>query len=86
MSPLKLDHVRVKRLRRLVGRRASRLEERAFVAEGAKIVAEALNGGADVEALYVVAGTTDPVIDAALQRGIRVYDLAPPLSICTVTR
>ena len=77
MSALKLDHVRVKRLRRLVGRRSSRLEERAFVAEGAKTVAEALRAGAPVEALYVADGTVDPVIDAALARGVRVYDLSP---------
>ena len=47
------------------------------MAEGATVVAEARDARARVEARYVVAGTDDPVIDAALALGVRVYDLAP---------
>src|SRR4051812_43562357 len=75
-TPLNLKHQKVQRLRRLLGRRSAREAEGAFVVEGAKLVSEALRSGA-VEAVYVTAGTTDPVIDAALAAGVRVYDVAP---------
>jgi TrmH family RNA methyltransferase len=39
-------------LRRLLGRRSSRLEEGAYVVEGATLVADALTAGADIEAIY----------------------------------
>src|SRR3954452_4644622 len=77
-SPLGKHHPRAKRLRRLVGRRSARQDDRAFVLEGAKVVGEALAAGdpVHVEGLYVVEGTSHPVVDAALERGIRVDDLA----------
>lgn len=77
MHALPLRHQRVQRLRRLAGRRSARLDEGAFVVEGAKVLAEALDAGAAVEAVYAVEGTADPVLDRALARGIRVFDLAP---------
>jgi TrmH family RNA methyltransferase len=77
-SPLGKHHPRAKRLRRLVGRRSARQDDRAFVLEGAKVVGEALTADPPVaiEGLYVVEGTSHPVVDAALARGIRVDDLA----------
>lgn len=80
-APLPYRHQRVQRLRRLLGRRSARLTERAFVAEGAKIVGEAVAGGRPVEALYVDAAALDAaaqeVVDAVLGRGGRVHELAP---------
>ena len=70
-------HHKIKRLRRLVGRRSARQAEGVFVLEGAKVVGEALSAGAPLEGLYVAAGTDDPVVDAAEAAGIRVHDLAP---------
>ncbi len=60
-----------------MGRRSARLADGVCVVEGAKVLGEALDAGRRVEGLYVVAGCADPVIDRALQLGIRVYDLAP---------
>lgn len=76
-SPLAKHHQKVKRLRRLVGRRSARQAERAFVLEGAKVIAEALDAGAHVEALYVGPGAADPVVTRAFDAGIRVFELAP---------
>lgn len=45
--------------------------------EGAKLLSEALAAGARVESVYATAGTADPVLDAALAAGIRVFDLEP---------
>lgn len=47
---------RIKRLRRLSGRRSSRVDEGAFVIEGAVLVREAMAAGVDLEAIYVDAG------------------------------
>jgi RNA methyltransferase, TrmH family len=75
-SVLSRHHQKVKRLRRLVGRRSVRQAERAFVLEGTKVVSEALAAGVPLEALFVVEGAQDPVIDAAQAAGVRVHDLA----------
>ena len=74
---LGFTHPRVQRLRRLLGRRSARLEENAFVVEGAKVVTEALASGWRIEALYVVGGTEDQLIERALADGVSVYDMAP---------
>jgi TrmH family RNA methyltransferase len=73
---LSYRHQKVQRLRRLISRRSAREAERVFVAEGAKVVDEALAGGAPIEALYVAPeGRDAPVVSAAHDRGARVYDL-----------
>jgi TrmH family RNA methyltransferase len=71
----------VQRLRRLVGRRSARQQERAFVVEGINVLGEALASGAPVESVYIdrsgLAGDRAvAVIEEARGRGIRVYDLA----------
>ena len=76
VTSLPLKHQRVQRLRRLLGRRSARLADGAFVIEGAKVLSEALDAGAAIEAVYVVEGTADPVLDRALRLGVRVFDLA----------
>jgi TrmH family RNA methyltransferase len=66
----------VQRLRRLVGRRTARQADRAFVVEGVKVLSEALAAGVPIESVYVAPGTDDPVIDACVTAGVRVYELA----------
>jgi TrmH family RNA methyltransferase len=71
----------VRRLRRLVQKRATRWSERAFVAEGPELVRTGLDAGAIPEALYVATeGAEDPVTAALARRaelaGVRVYELA----------
>jgi TrmH family RNA methyltransferase len=79
---LGFKHKRVQRLRRLVQRRTTRDAERAFVVEGAKVLAEALDAGARVESLYLAPGaatspTAGHVIDRAVEAGVRVFELGP---------
>ena len=70
-------HQKVQRLRRLVSRRSAREAERVFVAEGAKVLAEALAAGAPVEAVFTdPAGRDDPVLGLAYENGVRVHELA----------
>ncbi len=75
------QHQKVKRLRRLVGRRSARQAEGAFVVVGATLVDVAIRSGAAVESIYVASDRrdahADAVVAAAYDRGIRVYDLAP---------
>jgi RNA methyltransferase, TrmH family len=71
-------HQKVQRLRRLMSRRSARQAERVFVAEGAKVVREALLAGAAIEAVFVgPKGKDDPVVAEAYASGARVHELAP---------
>jgi TrmH family RNA methyltransferase len=72
MAGLAYDNPRTKRLRRLIGRRRSRLEERRFVIEGPVLVAEAVAAGWNLEQQFVPAGS-----DAALVGAGEVCELAP---------
>jgi len=77
LAALAYHHQKVQRLRRLVGRRSARQAERAFVAEGAKVVGEALDAGS-VEAVFVdpAAGPADlAVVERAFSAGCRVFEL-----------
>jgi TrmH family RNA methyltransferase len=74
---LALRHQKVQRLRKLVARRSARDSEGVFVVEGAKVLDEALDAGARVEAVFVGAGASDPVVSRAAAMGHRVFDLAP---------
>jgi TrmH family RNA methyltransferase len=69
----------VERLRRLVRRASVRAGERAFVLEGAKLLAEALDAGIPLEAVYVDEGATGlvPLLERALSAGGRVHALQP---------
>jgi TrmH family RNA methyltransferase len=73
---LALRHPKVQRLRKLVSRRAARDAEGVFVVEGAKVLDEALDAGAAVEAVYAALDTRDPVVSRAAAMGHPVYDLA----------
>jgi len=68
-------------VRRLVGRASARQAERAFVAEGAKVVGEALEAPGGVESLLfdpATAGAVEAaVIERAVTAGCAVFELAP---------
>jgi RNA methyltransferase, TrmH family len=75
-------HQRVRRLRRLLQKRATRWSERAFVAEGVEVVGCGLEAGRLPEAVFVATearGSRDvaELCDAALAAGVRVYPLGP---------
>jgi len=78
-SPLGARHQKVTRLRRLLARRSTRHDERAFVIEGATLVTEALDAGLTLEALYVASGPgpLPPVAARMAAAGRRVHTLAP---------
>lgn len=73
---LEFKHAKVQRLRRLVGRRSAREEERAFVIEGTKLLREALDADAPIEAVFMAPGAADPAIDRAVDAGLIVFELA----------
>lgn len=68
---------RVKRLRQLLERPSVREREGAFVVEGPTLVGDALEAGAELECLFVDAGTTSPVAERAVAHAVPVYELAP---------
>jgi RNA methyltransferase, TrmH family len=76
-SALSKNHQRIRRLRRLSGRRSARDAERVFVLEGAKVLSEALLAGASVEAVFAAPGADVPVLQEAGDAGIRIFDLGP---------
>jgi TrmH family RNA methyltransferase len=69
----------VQRLRRLAERRSSRWEERSFVVEGPKLLAGALDAGAEVQAVYLDAAESTESHRALAGRGAesgaKVYEL-----------
>lgn len=71
----------MQRLRRLLRQRSVRRRDRAFVAEGSKLLAAALDAAASVEAVYYGPGAaTSPgaveVLARARAAGVRVFGLA----------
>jgi TrmH family RNA methyltransferase len=69
---------RVRRIRRLLAQRSVRRSEGAFVVEGVNVLEAALDGEADIEALFVApeAETECPaLLDRAARRGIVVHRL-----------
>lgn len=71
----------MRRLRRLLGKRATRWAERAFVAEGVELVRTALEAGVLPESVYLAAeGASDPAAGAVAAQaealGVRVFELA----------
>jgi TrmH family RNA methyltransferase len=60
-----------------LGRRSARQAERAFVAEGAKVLSEALRAGVPVEGVYLAPDAPDDVLRLAKESGARVHELAP---------
>jgi TrmH family RNA methyltransferase len=69
----------VQRLRRLSGRRSARLAEGAFVAEGAKVLGEALRAGVTIESVYLdpgaAAAAEDDLAARCHETGARIFEL-----------
>jgi TrmH family RNA methyltransferase len=79
---LAYSHLRVRRLRRLLQKRATRWSERVFVAEGVEVVRCGLEAGSVPESLFVAEGAqanraVASLVSATLERGSRVFPLAP---------
>jgi len=64
-------------LRRLLDKRSARNEERAFVVEGPKLLAEAIAAGAPIMAVYAAPGADDALVERAVAAGAERHDLAP---------
>jgi RNA methyltransferase, TrmH family len=60
------QHVDVKTLRRLVGRRLARLETGLCVVEGSKVIAEAIRSRATISHLFVAGAYSDEVVEQLL--------------------
>jgi TrmH family RNA methyltransferase len=78
---LAYSHQRVRRLRRLLQKRATRWTERVFVAEGVEVVRCGIEAGCVPESVYVAEdaqGNREVVslVSATLARGSRVFPLA----------
>jgi TrmH family RNA methyltransferase len=71
MSALAFNSNKVQELRRLLGRRSSRHDERRFVVEGPVLVAEAIAAGWRCEAQFVPEGS-----DSAVDGAGEVFELA----------
>lgn len=75
-------HKKVDRLRRLGRQRSLRSSERAFVVEGEKVLADALDAGAALEAVFVDelsigAPEVSALLNRCAQAGVRIHRLGP---------
>lgn len=61
------------RLRKLLRRRDIRDVEGVFVAEGIKLLGEAMYANADIESVFVAGSYNSPDISRLTQQGVRVY-------------
>lgn len=68
-----LSNPKVQRLRRLVRRAADRRQEGVVVAEGAKVIYAALDGGADIRELYLGPDADPALEDVAGRSGAALY-------------
>jgi tRNA G18 (ribose-2'-O)-methylase SpoU len=67
-------------LKALARRRSVRRQEQRFIIDGPGLVADALQSGVALEAVYVEAGTNEPVVDDVAAAGVRVH-VVPPGSV-----
>jgi RNA methyltransferase, TrmH family len=71
---------RVRRIRRLLAQRSARRDEGAFVVEGTNVLEAALDGQADIEAVFAAPEAEahcPALLDRAARRGIIVHRLDP---------
>lgn len=77
VTPLAASNPRIRRLRRLSGRRGARAEEGAFLLEGPVLVAEALRSLVPLDGIYAEAAALDPgLVETARAEGIAVHEVA----------
>ena len=74
-AALSRNNQHVQRLRRLTGRRDARLAEGCVVVEGAKVLGEALDAERPIQAVFVVEGTSDPVVARVAANGVTIHVL-----------
>jgi TrmH family RNA methyltransferase len=88
MTGLAFNNPKIQRLRRLIGRRSSRVEEACFVVEGPVLASEAVAAGWDCRVQYVPAGSHAAVpgagevcelADGVLERVAATDSPRPPL-------
>jgi signal transduction histidine kinase len=73
--PLSRANPRLKHLRRLVERRATRDEERRYVLEGPTLLGEALDGGVPVEHVFYEGDGFGALVDRARAAGVAVDEV-----------
>jgi len=61
----------------LARRRTARRQERRYLIDGPVLVADALQSGVVLEAVYVEAGTNESVVDDVAAAGVRVHVVPP---------
>jgi RNA methyltransferase, TrmH family len=76
VGPLAASNQRIRRLRRLSGRRSARRDDGAFLLEGPVVIAEAIAAGCALEAIYVEEGHDSHVVDVARAAGVEVHEVA----------
>lgn len=77
MTALAASNPRIRRLRRLSGRRGARHDEGAFVLEGPTLVAEALAAGAPLESVFAEEGQELDLVAVARAAAVDVHLVAP---------
>jgi RNA methyltransferase, TrmH family len=75
MTALAASNPRIRRLRRLSGRRGARHDERAFILEGPTLVGEALAAGVALEAVYVEIDADAELVAAAHAADVAVVEV-----------
>ena len=85
IEPLGPNNAQMQRLRRLLGRRSSRLEEGCFVIEGPTLVAEAVSAGWPIEAIYSETSFPDavPVRSGVLAKVMDVETARPVVAVAS---
>ena len=77
MAPLAASNPRIRRLRRLSGRRSARHDDGAFVLEGPVLVAEALAALVPLDGIYAEASALEPeLVATAHAQGVPVHEVA----------
>ncbi len=82
------QHLEVKALRRLIGRRLSRSEAGVCIVAGEKVLAEALAGGAEIVSVFIDGDFESALISSFGSSGVSVKRLTPgalPRIVDTVT-
>lgn len=77
MPALAASNPRIRRLRRLSGRRSARVDEGAYLLEGPVLVAEALAALVPLDGVYAESSALDAdLVDTAHAQGIAVHEVA----------
>ncbi|HSL57366.1 MAG TPA: RNA methyltransferase [Acidimicrobiales bacterium] len=75
MTALAASNPRIKRLRRLSGRRSARVDDGCVVLEGPVVIGEALQRGISLSELYAEPDAPADIVDAARAAGVVVHEV-----------